>query len=172
MTAMRAVEIVGVYAGSLDGAVVLLGESQTPERVLPIVIGAPEAMAIAAALSGTEPIRPQTHDLMAALLRRSDMHLDEVAITELRDGIFFAELFLETMTGLHTESARPSDAIALALRLGSPIVAAADLLDEAAVPVRRVGDDSFTDEEIDEIVSDFRTYLATATPHDFEPDDD
>lgn len=171
MSVMRPVQIIGVYGGTIDGAVVLLGESETPDRVLPIVIGAPEAMAIAAALSGVEPVRPGTHDLMATLLERSDMHLDEVAITELRGGIFFAELVLETPAGPHRESARPSDSIALAVRVGSPILAAADLLEEAAVVVRSGDAESLTDDEIDEIVSDFRTYLATATPDDFETDD-
>lgn len=171
MTAMTSVDIVGVYGDRSAGAVVLLGELPDPVRVLPIVVGSPEATAIGTALIGLPAGRPGTHDLMAALLRRANMRLDEVAITELREGTFYAELFLETPDGLQCESARPSDALALALRCGAPIVVATAVLDEAAVLVRHRFAESPTDAEIDDIVAEFSARLATAAPSDFESSD-
>lgn len=177
MTVMKPVEIVGVFADRVAGSLVLLSDLDTPNRVLPILIGPPEARAIAIALSGLRPERPGTHDLMVSLLDRSGVRLDEAAITELRDGTFYAELFVETDTGLHRESARPSDAVALALRAGAPIVVATAVLDEASVDVRRSIEEPFNEDEIDRIVADFSSSLAAASPVDFEfaegkPDED
>lgn len=166
MTAMTAVDIVGVFLDVGPGAsVVLLGEHDRPLRVLPIMVGRPEADSIARAAAGVVPPRPATHDLMTDLLELVDARLEEVAITELRDGTFFAELFVESATGLQAIAARPSDGLALAVRTGVPIVVATAVLDEAAVEVRH--DEPFTDDDVNEIVADFRQFLTTVTPDDF-----
>ena len=171
MTSMIAVQIVGLQLDAAFRApVVLLGESDTPTRVLPILIGPAEAQSIAFAASGLTPSRPGTHDLMITLFEKLDSQLEEVAVTELVDGVFFAELFVETPTGLHRVSSRPSDGIALAMRVGAPIVVASKVLEEAAVAVRRERSEPFSDEEIDTIVADFQDVLESAEPSDFESD--
>jgi RNA polymerase sigma-70 factor (ECF subfamily) len=107
--------------------VLLLADKTEGEKVLPIWIGFPEALAISSKLEGKEFTRPMTHDLMANILREFGMKLTKVVIGELRENIFFAKLVIE-MDGVMKEiDARPSDAVALALRLNAPIFVAEDL---------------------------------------------
>ena len=100
------------------------------ERYLPIWIGAPEATAIAFAQQGMVAPRPLTHDLMATLVTSLGRSLTEVHITDLEEGVFYSNLVFDDGT---TVSARPSDAIALALRTGTTIFATEELLDTAAI---------------------------------------
>jgi bifunctional DNase/RNase len=101
-------------------------------RILPIWIGPWEASAIAAHLQGVEPERPLTHDLFAAVLRDTSVRLDRVLISRLAEETVHARLVLVTADARHEVDARPSDAIALAIRLEAPIYAASDVLDRAA----------------------------------------
>src|SRR5438128_11962914 len=107
-----------------NNPIVLLREAEGEQRVLPIFIGAVEATAIAFALQGVVTQRPMTHDLMRDLLQELDVRVDRVVVTELREGTFFAEIELSRNGTQHKVSSRPSDAIALAARLGTPIYAA------------------------------------------------
>ena len=125
------------------------------DRYLPIWIGAVEATAIAFAQQGVVPARPLTHDLMRDVLGAFDRTLTEVRITELRDGVFYADLVFD---GDLIVSARPSDAIALALRTGSPLYGEEAVLDEAGIPV--------PEEERDEVEA-FREFLDQISPEDF-----
>ena len=125
------------------------------ERYLPIWIGAVEATAIAFALQGVVPPRPMTHDLMRDLLAALDAELAQVRITELREGVFYALLVFAN--GLEV-SARPSDAIALALRTGTPIFGAEGVLDEAGIMIP---------DEQEEQVEKFIEFLDQISPEDF-----
>ena len=138
-----------------NSPIVLLRESGG-ERYLPIWIGAVEATAIAFAQQGVVPPRPLTHDLIKDLLNATGNDLVEVRITEMKEGVFYAVLVFGS--GVEV-SARPSDSIALALRTGSKIVCADDVLDEAGLEV--------PDEQEDE-VEKFREFLDQVTPEDFE----
>ncbi len=135
--------------------IVLLREV-TGERYLPIWIGAVEATAIAFAQQGVVPPRPLTHDLMKLLLDATDQHLAEVRITEMKDGVFYAVVAFDS--GVEV-SARPSDSIALALRTGTRIMCAEEVLEEAGLAVP---------EEQEEEVEKFREFLDQVTPEDFE----
>jgi bifunctional DNase/RNase len=135
--------------------IVLLKESQG-DRYLPIWIGAVEATAIAFAQQGVVTARPMTHDLLRDLLEALDRPLRQVTITDLRDGVFYAELAFD---GGVTVSARPSDAIALAMRTGAVIRGSEGVLAEAGIAI--------PDEQEDE-VERFREFLDTITPEDFE----
>ena len=109
-------------------------------RILPIWIGPWEASAIAAHLQGVEPERPLTHDLFAGVLREIGVRLDRVLIARLAEETFHARLVLVSADARLEVDARPSDAIALAIRLEAPIYAAADVLDGAgALPEVAVG---------------------------------
>jgi bifunctional DNase/RNase len=134
--------------------IVLLKETQG-ERYLPIWIGPMEATAIAYAQQGLVPARPLTHDLLRDVLQALDVQLQKVNITELRDGIFYADLIFSNGKEV---SARPSDSIALALRTGATIFASDEILDEAGIAI--------PDEQEDE-VEKFREFLDTITPEDF-----
>lgn len=144
--------------------VVMLREEAERSRVLPILIGGPEASAIHTALEGITPPRPLTHDLSVTVFQALGATLERVVITEVRDHTFFAELHFRTATGQTIVSSRPSDAIALAVRSGAPIFAEESLLDEAAVEAPEVtaGED---DEET--ILDEFRDFLDDITPDDF-----
>jgi bifunctional DNase/RNase len=115
-------------------------------RILPIWIGPWEASAIAAHLQGVEPERPLTHDLFAAVLRDTSVRLDRVLISRLAEETFHARLVLVTADARHEVDARPSDAIALAIRLEAPIYAAGDVLDRAAA-LPEPDDDEDPDDE-------------------------
>jgi bifunctional DNase/RNase len=172
MTAMATVDIVGLQLDPDSGIpVVLLAESGMPDRVLPILVGPAEAQSIALAVAGLRTARPGTHDLLVTILEKADARLEEVAVTELVDGVFFAELFVEMPTGLQRISARPSDGIAIALRVGVPIVVAESVLDDAAVPVSRAPREPFSESEIESIVADFHRRLDSLQPSDFASDD-
>jgi uncharacterized protein len=130
------------------GRYVLLLKEVGLGRILPIWIGQPEASSIAMRLQGVTPERPLTHDLLGNLIAELGARLDRVTIGSLRDETFHARLLLVTPDARHEVDARPSDAIALALRLGVPIYAAAEVLDRAAALPDP--DDEADDEEADD----------------------
>ena len=165
------VRIVGIHLDPMSGgSVVLLGEYDEVTRVLPIFIGPAEAQAIVVALAGVSLPRPGTHDLAATLMATAHLDLNQVAVTDLLEGTFLAELDVRSSEGTHQISARPSDGIALALRVGAPIVVAANVLDRAAVAVEHTEDQAFSDDEIEEIVAEFHGLLKDASPADFDLD--
>ncbi len=112
--------------------VVILKENGR-ERYLPIWIGPWEASAIAMRLQGLTPDRPLTHDLFATALEAVDARVARVVISDLADETFHARLFLERAGEIGEVDARPSDALALAVRVGAPIFAAPSVLDQAAL---------------------------------------
>ncbi|MFW6774906.1 bifunctional nuclease family protein [Nocardioides sp. CPCC 205120] len=153
---MREVDVVGVRVEMPSNHPIVLLRESSGERYLPIWIGAVEATAIAFAQQGVVPPRPLTHDLLKDVLDATGNGLEEVRIVEVRDGVFYAQLVLAS--GVEV-SARPSDSIALALRTGSRIVCADDVLDEAGLAVPAEQEDE---------VEKFREFLDHVTPDDFE----
>ncbi len=153
---MREVDVVGVRVEMPSNQPIVLLREVTGDRYLPIWIGAVEATAIAFAQQGVVPPRPLTHDLLKELLGATGNELAEVRITEMRDGVFYAVLVLSSGAEV---SARPSDSIALALRTGSRIVCAEDVLAEAGLEVP---------EEDEDEVEKFREFLDNVSPEDFE----
>ena len=134
---MREVDVLGVRVEMPSNSPIVLLREVEGQRYLPIWIGAVEATAIAFAQQGVVPPRPLTHDLLKDVLESTGNELSEVRITEVKDGMFFATLVLAS--GVEV-SARPSDSIALALRTGSRILCADEVLAEAAgSEARRVG---------------------------------
>jgi len=148
-------DVVGVRVEMPSNQPIVLLKEVSGDRYLPIWIGAGEATAIAFAQQGVVPTRPLTHDLLRDIVGALGGELRQVRITALRDGIFFAEL--DFGDGIEV-SARPSDAIALALRTGTPIFGAEEVLDEAGIPI--------PDEQEDE-VEKFREFLDQISPEDF-----
>jgi bifunctional DNase/RNase len=147
--------------------VVLLQETTGEERTLPIFVGTPEATAIAYALQGVVPPRPMTHDLMRDLLIATDVDVDSVVITELRGSTYFAEIHLSQTGEAYTVSARPSDAIALAVRMGVPIYADDELIESEGVVLADSDDEEIEAEQTEELVSEFREFINDVKPEDF-----
>jgi bifunctional DNase/RNase len=147
--------------------IALLRERSGARRVLPIFIGGPEATAIAFALEEVVTPRPMTHDLMRNLLDDLGASVESVIVTELRDRTFYAEIELHAADGVHRVSSRPSDALALAVRIGSPIYAAEEVLDEAAFQAEDDDDDEAAEEEEAEVVEQFKEFIDNVSPEDF-----
>lgn len=179
---MVPLEVLGVQADPAQGTpVVLLQEAEEPHRVLPIFVGAPEAISIAIGLQHAETARPLTHDLLIDVLANTDARLERVEVVGVDDGVFLAELELAGPGGTRRISSRPSDAIALAVRLGLPMYASEQVLDEAgAVLVLRArGDDDLEviealgpgtpldDDAIEAEIGQWRDFLDTLDPSDF-----
>ncbi len=168
---MIEMELVGVRVELPANQPIVLLKERDGSRYLPIWIGAVEATAIAFALQGVETPRPLTHDLFVDVLTELNVELVAVHVTQLRDGTFYAELKLLRAGGEpHTVSARPSDAIALASRMGEvPILSAEEVLDEAGLEIEdddEGGAASSGDEE--EEVRQFRAFLDEVAPEDFK----
>jgi uncharacterized protein len=153
------VELVGVRIELPTNTPIVLLREMSGERFLPILIGATEAAAIAFALEGVQPQRPMTHDLLRDVTAALEARVDRVVLTDLRDGIYFADLVLVHDGAETVVSSRPSDAIALAARTGSPIFVNPTVLDEAGVEIR--------DEDEEAEVAKFRSFLAEVEPEDF-----
>lgn len=149
-------EILGLSSSpSAGGAYALLLKEMYGIRRIPIIIGAYEAQSIALELEGIKPPRPLTHDLLANIIKNLHAVVNEVVITELKENTFFAKIVFE-ISGLSNEvDSRPSDAIALAVRLGVPIYIHEKVMDIASfIPSseeQRDMKDEFDDSPDDEI---------------------
>lgn len=154
-------EVIGVRVEMPSNQPIVLLKEIDGARFLPIWVGAVEATAIAFAQQGVEPPRPLTHDLMNNLLELLDATLTAVHLTEIKDGIFYATMLLrDSNAGQLTISARPSDAIALAVRSHSNILATQELLDEIGIEIPQ-GDGE------NQEVEKFREFLDQINPEDF-----
>ncbi|HEV7208651.1 MAG TPA: bifunctional nuclease family protein [Mycobacteriales bacterium] len=153
---MHEVSVVGVRVELPASQPIVLLKESGGERYLPIWIGAVEATAIAFAQQGVTTVRPMTHDLFRDVLAALERPLQHVLITDVQDGIYYATLVFD---GGVEVSARPSDAIALAMRVGSQVFVADEVLDRAGIIV--------PDEQENE-VERFREFLDTISPEDFD----
>ena len=126
-------EILGLSSNpSTGGAYAILLKEIEGARRLPIIIGAFEAQAIALEMEGIKPPRPLTHDLLKTLIDNLGANVVEVVVSELKDNTFYAKIILE-VSGLTNEiDARPSDAIALAVRTYAPIFVSENVMSTAA----------------------------------------
>ena len=151
----------------------LLLEEVGGPRVLPIFIGAPEATAIAYALQHIETPRPMTHDLLFDVIRALGADLDAVEIVDLVDNTFYATLRLRVEEREILVSARPSDAVALALRSRASLFVSDELMDAEAQMIEVDEDESEDEAEEPEAPSDaellaqLRTFLDEVKPEDF-----
>ena len=162
-----AMELVGVRVDVPSNApMMVLREQDGERRLLTIMIGGPEAQAIAFALDGVEVPRPLTHDLITILLDELGTRLERVVISALRDEIYYADLVLERDGETQIVSARPSDAMAIAVRIGTPVFADEAVQAEAGfvdVPV----DEDDDDEDAEDVVEEFREFIDQVNPEDF-----
>jgi bifunctional DNase/RNase len=129
------VDIIGLSTSPSSGGAyaLVLGEVDGNRR-LPIIIGAFEAQAIALELEKIQPPRPMTHDLLRGLFDALGAEVTDIVIDDLREGTFFAKVRYVYDDEEATLDARPSDAVALAVRTDAPIFVAASVLDEAGIP--------------------------------------
>ena len=157
-----AMEVIGVRVEMPSNQPIVLLKEQDGARFLPIWVGSGEATAIAFAQQGIAPPRPLTHDLMRDLIEGLDAVVTSVHLTELKDGVFYAVVNIRTSASQTINiSARPSDAIALALRTHSNILAAPELLDLAGIEI------STGEGDANQEVERFKEFLEQINPEDF-----
>jgi len=155
MSDLHLVEVVGVRVEMPSNQPIVLLKEVEGIRYLPIWVGATEATAIAFAQQGLIPPRPLTHDLMKNLVESLGSKVESVQVTHLADGVFYAKILMAQGVEI---SARPSDAIALALRSGSSIFATEELFQAAGIEIPDQADDQ---------VEAFREFLDQINPEDF-----
>jgi bifunctional DNase/RNase len=155
---MIEMELTGVRVELPTNQPIVLLRERGGERYLPIWIGAAEAAAIALSLQGVVTPRPMTHDLLKNILDDLTVQVQRIVVTELRDSTFYATIALQRDGDGFEVSSRPSDAIALAVRMSVPIFAEEGVLEEASILIP--GDE-------DEEVEKFREFLDNVSPEDF-----
>ncbi|MBT2518120.1 bifunctional nuclease family protein [Streptomyces sp. ISL-90] len=163
---MVQVRVLGIALDAAQQHIVLLKpllDDGAAARVLPIWIGAQEATSILIAVEGEQAPRPLSHDLMKTLLDTVDATVDRVEVTRIEDGTFYAEITLTTTFGTRVIDARPSDAVALAVRAEAPLFVADQVFDEAGIPAE------FTEQPAEEEeVDKFKQFLDEVDPEDFQ----
>jgi len=140
-----------------------VGEEPGQGVLLPIWVGPLEATAILVALDVADaPSRPMPYDLMATLADAAGARVDRVEVTRLEEGTFYAEVTLTTAAGVRVLDARPSDSIALAVRVGAPMFVADDVLATAGLPASALGEGPDESE-----LAAFQEFLDQVDPEDF-----
>ena len=161
---MREVQIYGVSFDMVGKQPIVLLKTVDDNRFLPIWIGHPEAAAILMKLQGADTPRPMTHDLIVDMLDQADTTCERISITELRDNTFYASITL-SVSGSEIEiDSRPSDALALAVRMAAPIFVADEVIDESSIEFEQGEEDN------DEVVEKFKDFLDDISPEDFLQD--
>jgi hypothetical protein len=155
---MIEMKVAGIALEAATRSPIVLLRDTVDRRALPIWISQEQARSILGALEGQTPPRPLTHDLMATLLQEWGVELERVIIHALQDNTFFATLRLKQGETVKDIDARPSDAIALALRTNTPIWAMEEVIADASIPV-----DQEADEEERQA---FRQFLEGLNPSD------
>lgn len=150
-------KVVGLDQNNLVPVVIITDREE--KGYIPIVIGPAEASAISEGIEGKKRPRPMTHDLMKNLIDTLNAKVARVVIHDLRDETYFARIYLKTKDGELDVDARPSDAIALALRTDAPILVS----EEVAARAVKVNQ-PLQDEDMEE----FRKFLESVTPEDFQ----
>jgi bifunctional DNase/RNase len=154
------VEVVGIRLELPANQPVLVLRDLDNSRYLPLWIGTSEATAISLALENVSPPRPLTHDLLVDIIEHLEDQVLSASVTELVDGVYYAQI---EFSNHGMVSARPSDAVAIAIRCGVPIYVSQEVLDEAGMDV--VSDDEVDDPDVE--LEKFRAFLDEINPEDF-----
>ncbi len=155
---MIEMRVAGIALDAITRSPIVLLKDSTDRRALPIYIGQEQAGAIMRALENQKPPRPLTHDLIANMLEAWNMSLEKVIIHSLQKDTFYAALIVRQGENRKEIDARPSDAIAVALRTNAPIWVMEEVIADASIPV---------DKDADEAEQEaFRAFLSNLRPED------
>ena len=159
-------QIYGVSFDMVGKQPIVLLKTVDGNRFLPIWIGHPEAAAILMKLQGASTPRPMTHDLVADMLEQLDAQVIRITVTELKESTFYASITVQ-QNGSEVEiDSRPSDALALAVRVSAPIFAAEEVIEESAIEFEHEVEDT------EEVVDKFKEFLDNVSPEDFAKGED
>lgn len=156
---MKEMEVHGVNLDVMTNQPVVILKDSGAKRFLPIWIGQFEATSILMELQGVKPTRPLTHDLLRSIVDALQMKVLKIVINDIQEGTFFARIFLKNKTLELDLDARPSDAIALAIRVKAPIYAVDSVVDKASI---------ISEEGEEDEVERFKEFIETVNPEDFQ----
>lgn len=151
------VKVVGLDQNTLIPVVVITDMEES--GFIPILIGPAEAQAISTHLDKSKPQRPMTHDLLKNILDELDVRVERIVISDLREEIYYARVLLKTEKGTFEIDARPSDAIALAVRADAPIYVSEEVAARAVISNKQPDDEE---------MEAFRRFLEEVNPEDFQ----
>ncbi|MFB2839600.1 bifunctional nuclease family protein [Floridanema evergladense] len=155
---MIEMKVAGIAVDAITRSPIVLLKDGTERRALPIYIGQDQAKSIIAALENQPPPRPLTHDLLVNMLEAWEMRVERIIIHSLQDNTFYAILTVRRGEVKKDIDARPSDAIAVALRTNSPIWVMEEVIADASIPVDRDADEAEQ--------RAFREFLENVRPED------
>jgi uncharacterized protein len=169
-SAMIAVEIESVRMSLMAQARLVVLKDTGRERFLPIWIGPFEADAITLELQGVQVSRPLTHDLLRSVIETAGLKVQHIVVNDLRNETFYATIVMDLNGKMLEIDSRPSDAIALAVRVSAPIFVAEEVMDDAAVVAEEGLDLSELSEEDAGRLSVFSEFLDTLEVDDMDDD--
>jgi bifunctional DNase/RNase len=153
---MIEMKVAGIVLNAASRSPMILLKDSTERRALPIFIGQDQAESIIKALEGHRPSRPLTHDLIANIFDECDINLERIIIHALTDDVFYAVLCIE-QNGVKKEiDCRPSDAVAIAIRMDSPVWVLEEVVADASIPVDRDADNAEREA--------FRKFISSMSP--------
>ncbi|BAY35208.1 hypothetical protein NIES2107_71190 (plasmid) [Nostoc carneum NIES-2107] len=155
---MIEMRVAGIALDAITRSPIVLLKDASDRRALPIYIGQEQARAIAGAIESQKPPRPLTHDLMVNILETWNLTLDKVIIHSLQKDTFYAALVVKQGESTKEIDARPSDAIAIALRTNAPIWVMEEVIADASIPVDRDADEAEQQA--------FREFISNIRPED------
>jgi bifunctional DNase/RNase len=161
---MHQMAVYGVSFDLVGKQPIVLLKTVEGNRFLPIWIGHAEAAAILMKLQNAATPRPMTHDLVTEILVQLDAQVVSVAVTELRESTFYAQVTIRQDGSEIEVDSRPSDAIALAVRAEAPIFVADEVIEESAIEFEG---EEINDADLEREVSKFRSFLESVTPDEF-----
>ena len=158
---MLEMKVMGIALDTRTGSPIVVLHDLDNRKALPIWIGSAEASAIIRTIENLKVSRPMTHDLIIEVIKKTGYRVDRIEITDVNDDTYYASIFLTDKEGNETEiDARPSDAIAVAMRVDAPIYVAPAVLADGAI-----SSDAAKDAEEAE---EFKSFIQSIKPSDFE----
>ena len=158
---MIEMKVMGIALDTRTGSPIVVLHDLDNRRALPIWIGSAEASAIIRKIENLKVQRPMTHDLIIDVIKKTGYEVDRIEISDVDDDTYFATIFLQNKNGDEAQiDSRPSDAIAVAIRVDAPIYVSAAVLAEGSI-----SSDAAKDEEEAE---EFKNFIQSIKPSDFE----
>ena len=157
---MIEMKVMGIALDTRTGSPIVVLHDKQNRRALPIWIGSAEASAIIRKIENLNVVRPMTHDLIPDIIQKTGYELDRIEINDVEQETYYATLFLKKGDEVLEIDSRPSDAIAVAIRVDAPIYVTANVLSNGSVST-----DSTKDEEE---AQEFKQFVQSIKPSDFE----
>lgn len=157
---MIEMKVMGIAIDTASGSPIIVLNDKENRKALPIWIGSAEASAIIRKIENIKVLRPMTHDLIIDIVEKTGYHVSRVEISDVEEDTYFSTIFLSNEENEVTIDARPSDAIAVAIRVDAPIYVSAKVLADGSVSC-----DSEKDEEESK---EFKNFIQSIKPSDFE----